>query len=472
MAAKKTSKDKQITVSRVIDAPVERVFKAFTEPEQIKYWWGPRGFTNTIYKREFKVGGVWEYMMHGPDGVNYPNRVQYTEIKPNELISYIHGDNKIHDQFTANIRFASKGNKTQVTLQIIAKTAAQIAGMKKFGAVEGGNENLARLAEHLTKTQEQIQDEFFISRVFDAPRDLVWKAFSEEQRLGRWWGPAGFFLRSAKLQFKPNGYFHFNMVSADGKNSMWAKFTYKDIQPKERIVYINSFSDEKGNIVKPPFPNWPKEMYTQITLVELRGKTVLELRSYPVNASKEERETFRKGRASMQQGFGGTFNQLAKYVAQEQRPKRYTMKVTDRTIMQVCTLNAPVARVYKVYTDPKSIPKWWGPKWLTTTVEKMDVSVAGRWKYVQKDKDNNVFSFNGIYTRIVPNKELTYTFEFEGTAGHVLVEHVQFDTVRGKTRVTVTTVFENNEDRDGMINAGMEEGSMDSWDQLAGLVEK
>jgi uncharacterized protein YndB with AHSA1/START domain len=133
--------------------------------------------------------------------------------------------------------------------------------------------------------------------------------------------------------------------------------------------------------------------------------------------------------------------------------------------------NAPRRLVFKAYTDPDLIPKWWGPRYLTTTVDQMDVKVGGKWRYIQRDANGNEYAFNGEYREIVPPDRLSYTFEFEGMPGHSVLETVLFEERDGKTKVTVTSLFQSQADRDGMIQSGMEEGANDSQERLAELLE-
>jgi uncharacterized protein YndB with AHSA1/START domain len=160
--------------------------------------------------------------------------------------------------------------------------------------------------------------ELVITRVFDPPRHLVWKALTESERLARWWGPKGFTWVSAKLDLRPGGAFHYCMRSPDG-HAMWGKFVYREIVAPERIVFINSFSDESGATVRAPFAeDWPLEILNTLTLAEDDGKTSLTLKGMPLNATAAQRKTFKAGHESMQQGFGGTFDQLAEYLQQAQ----------------------------------------------------------------------------------------------------------------------------------------------------------
>ncbi|HEX8551717.1 MAG TPA: SRPBCC domain-containing protein [Abditibacteriaceae bacterium] len=157
--------------------------------------------------------------------------------------------------------------------------------------------------------------EFDISRTFDAPRELVWKAWSEAERLAQWWGPKGFEIQVVALDFRPEGVFHYGMKSPDG-GTMWGKFVYHEIAPPERLVYVVSFADEDASIVRAPFSStFPLEVLNTLTLKESDGKTTLTLRGHPINATPEEEAFYLGMHDSMQQGFGGALDNLADYLA-------------------------------------------------------------------------------------------------------------------------------------------------------------
>lgn len=140
--------DRELVISRVIRAPRELVFDAWTDPEHISLWWGPHGFTTTTHEMAFRPGGVWRFIMHGPDGTDYINKIVYTEIVRPQRICYDHGDDE-GPQFKAIITFEEQGGGTKLTLQMICATPIQLEGMKKFGAVEGGEQTLERLDAYL-----------------------------------------------------------------------------------------------------------------------------------------------------------------------------------------------------------------------------------------------------------------------------------------------------------------------------------
>jgi uncharacterized protein YndB with AHSA1/START domain len=452
--------DREIVITRVFDAPRDLVWEAWTDPQQVVKWWGPKGFTTTIEKMDVRPGGVWSHTMHGPDGADYPNRSVFLEVVERERIVYSHGGGRKGDpaaQFEATWTFEAQEAKTKVTLRMVfPSAAARELVVKTYNAIEGGNQTLGRLAEELGKTPIVIErtfqapmetvwkaitnvddmkqwwphlaplesfhaevgfetqfsirhndqdfmhiwkvtevvpgkkitydwkfggtpgnssatfelfpdgektklrlthkgldtflpeknphlargnflmgwtslasslgefvekaagagaGDFVLSRVFDAPRELVWKAFTDPEHMKNWWGPKGFTVRFSKMDFRPGGAYHYCMTSPDG-HDMWGKFVYREIVAPERIVLVNSFSNESGGLTRHPMsPTWPLEMLSTFTFSEHEGKTTLTIRWSPLNASKTERKTFEDGRKGMQQGWGGTLDQLDAYLA-------------------------------------------------------------------------------------------------------------------------------------------------------------
>ncbi|MCI0714205.1 MAG: SRPBCC family protein [Chloroflexi bacterium] len=132
---------------------------------------------------------------------------------------------------------------------------------------------------------------------------------------------------------------------------------------------------------------------------------------------------------------------------------------------------APRELVFKAFTDPTLVPKWWGPYEVTTTVDQMDVRKGGIWRYVQRDDSGNEYGFSGVYHEVVSPERLVFTFEFEGLPGHVLLETVTFEEHDGKTRMIDSSIFQTVEDRDGMIQSGMERGAAASWDRFEELLK-
>jgi uncharacterized protein YndB with AHSA1/START domain len=146
--------DREIVISRVFDAPRELVWRAFTDPKHVVNWWGPLGFTTTIEAMDVRVGGVWKHVMHGPDGANYPSESVFREVVKPERLVYEHGGRKeggpsVNIVFTWMFDDLGSG-KTRVTVrQLYATSADRDRIVREFGAIEGANQTLGRLAEYL-----------------------------------------------------------------------------------------------------------------------------------------------------------------------------------------------------------------------------------------------------------------------------------------------------------------------------------
>lgn len=157
---------------------------------------------------------------------------------------------------------------------------------------------------------------FEMTRVFTAPRDRVWKAWSEADQLRHWWGPQGCTVEIHRLEFRPGGFFHYAMKFA-GAPTMWGRFNYREIVVPERIVWLNSFSNERCGIARAPFSEFcPLEIENVVTFTEHAGTTTVSLHAQPFGETSEERKYFEDLHPSMEQGYGGTFAQLADHLAQ------------------------------------------------------------------------------------------------------------------------------------------------------------
>jgi uncharacterized protein YndB with AHSA1/START domain len=146
--------DREIVLSRLLDAPRELVFAAWTDPKQVVQWWGPTGFTTTNHEMSVTPGGVWRFVMHGPDGRNYKNKIVFTEVvKPERLVYHHAGEEDTEDvRFHVTVTFEAQGRKTLLTMRSLFATARERDEVvTKYGAIEGGKQTLARLAAHVEK---------------------------------------------------------------------------------------------------------------------------------------------------------------------------------------------------------------------------------------------------------------------------------------------------------------------------------
>jgi uncharacterized protein YndB with AHSA1/START domain len=145
--------DREIVISRVIDAPPELVFEAFTEIRHLSRWWGPEGFTTTTRSFEFRVGGEWDFVMHGPDGTDYPEWITWTAIDRPERIEMLHGEFRGDpNAFESLLTFAAEGAATRIEMHTVFPTSKlRDEAVERYHAIEGGRQTLDSLAAHVAE---------------------------------------------------------------------------------------------------------------------------------------------------------------------------------------------------------------------------------------------------------------------------------------------------------------------------------
>jgi uncharacterized protein YndB with AHSA1/START domain len=159
--AQSPTADREIVISRVISAPRELVFEAFTEVRHLSQWWGPNGFTTTTRAFEFRVGGAWDFVMHGPDGTDYQEWISWTEIAPPERIALLHGESQDDpNAFESVLTFALDGGTTRIDMRAVFPTKElRDEAVERYHAVEGGRQTLGRLAAYVTEiVREGVED--------------------------------------------------------------------------------------------------------------------------------------------------------------------------------------------------------------------------------------------------------------------------------------------------------------------------
>ena len=155
---------------------------------------------------------------------------------------------------------------------------------------------------------------FTLTRQYKQPLAVVWKAWSEAEQLRQWWGPKGCSIEVGRFEFQPGGFFHYAM-KFDGAPTWWGRFNYREIAPQHRLVWLNSFANERCGIVRAPFsPDCPLEIENTVTFTELDGVTTVALRARPFGEVEAERTFFRELRPSLEQGYGGTMDQLGEHL--------------------------------------------------------------------------------------------------------------------------------------------------------------
>lgn len=196
MSASVSASSRELSISRLINAPRELVWEAWTNPEHIKHWWGPEGFRNTISKMEVKPGGEWEFIMHGPDGTDYKNKHIYLELeKPSKIVM----KHISFPPFVMTALFEPQGNKTLVTLHSVFESAEQLADVVKvFKADEGMKQNIARMDEYVVNMNAPL----VMERTYNAPLEKVWQALTKSEQMKQWYFDIPGFRPEAGFEFQ------------------------------------------------------------------------------------------------------------------------------------------------------------------------------------------------------------------------------------------------------------------------------
>jgi len=309
------------------------------------------------------------------------------------------------------------------------------------------------------------KNELTITRVFDAPRGKVWKAWTDPEELKKWWGPKNFTAPVSKIDLRVGGKYLSCMRAPDGKD-YWSTGVYREIVPMERIVVTDSFADEKGNVVPASHygmtEDFPLELLVTVTFEQLGNKTKMVLRheGIPEGMMRELTET----------GWSESFDKLAEHIAAS--GTRIIAERGKQEVVITRLFDAPRDLVFRANTDRDLISQWWGPKRLTTTIDKMDAKPGGQWRFVQRDAAGKEYAFHGVYHEVRSPGLIIDTFEFEGMPGHVSLETCTLEEIGGKTKMIGRSVYQTIEDRDNMLKSGMEEGVFETMDRLAELLAK
>jgi uncharacterized protein YndB with AHSA1/START domain len=169
------------------------------------------------------------------------------------------------------------------------------------------------------KKADQETDAFVISRSFDAPRDRVWRAWTEVEHLKRWWGPKGCTVTHCALDLRPGGICHYGLEGPAFGGILWGRWVFREIAAPERLVFLSAFSDERGGIARPPWGgDWPLETLSTVTFADKGGgRTEVTVAWTPETGTEADRAAFLAGFDSMRQGWTGTFDQLGDYLAKQ-----------------------------------------------------------------------------------------------------------------------------------------------------------
>ncbi len=333
----------ELIITRTFNASKKDLFNAWTNPDLLKKWWGPEGFSCPVARIDLKVGGKYVYCMRGEigdfKGKDFWSGGEYKKIDaPNKLIisDYFcdkngnktdptaHGlDKNFPKESLVTITFTEKNGKTTLkTSYKLPKSKAARESIKKSRMDEGWNSSLNKLQKLVeNKTKNFKMKEFVIKRTFNTDKKTLWQAFTNEKYMRQWWGPKEVDVIHSEMNLKVGGKYHYCMQNYNGERN-WGRMVFKEICKPDKLVFINSFSNEKGELTRAPFPGpWPLEMLTTMTFTEKNGKTTVNISWIPINNTKEEYNVFDKGRDGMVTGWTGSLDRLDKCIKNFQKKR-------------------------------------------------------------------------------------------------------------------------------------------------------
>jgi uncharacterized protein YndB with AHSA1/START domain len=434
----------ELVITRLFDAPRELVFACWTEPEHLQHWQGaPRGFTVTSYESDIRPGGFFRICMRSPEGADNWLEGGYREmVKPERLVFthvWLDANRKpVGKQTLMTLTFAERDGKTELTLRQTGFASVESRDGHKYG----WSSALDVLEDYLAEAGRSI----VVTREFDAPRNLVFDAWTDSRHIGRWWGPKGFSITTHAMDVRPGGVWRFDMHGPDGANYP-NKITYLEIAKPERLVYDHG---DQGA---------PGYFRTTVTFAEQGGKTKLTMRMLFPSAAERD---FVVKQYNAIEGANQTLDRLGEQLGKMQ--ELVTTRIFD----------APRELVFKAWTDPERLQRWWGPKGFTNPVCEIDVRPGGAIRIHMRGPDGAVHPMTGVFHEIVEPERLVFTSSALDKNGEPLFEvlnTVTFAYEGGKTKLTLHASVSKVKAEAAPHLAGMEQGWRETLDRLGAQVE-
>ncbi|MBD2355427.1 SRPBCC domain-containing protein [Tolypothrix sp. FACHB-123] len=317
-------------------------------------------------------------------------------------------------------------------------------------------------------TSTQSEREIIITRIFNAPRELVFQAWTDPKHIVQWWGPKGFTTRVTELDLRPGGQSRYVMVGPDGTEYP-VKGVFYEIVPPERIVSSDEFDEGFEQLIN---GDLPQGIVMTVMFEDLEGKTKLTLQIR--HATESDRRKHEE--MGVVAGWNSTFDCLDEFLAKQAKQQQNGFAVTlpsDTEILITRIFKAPRRLVFEAWTQPEHVKRWFGGcSSMTMTVCEIDLRVGGVWRYVLHDpKDSTEHAFSGEYREIVPPERLVTTEIYEPVPNSDHLNILTLTELEGKTTLHIHIQHQSREQRDGHLQSGMEEGLSETLNRLEALLQ-
>lgn len=428
------------TLTRAFEAPRDLVWRAWTEPERVARWWGPRGFTSRVLDYDPRTGGAIRIDMHAPDGAVYPMSGAFRDLAPPERLSFIgsavDGEGRPLFEVLHTITLAEDGPvRTILTMQARVLTATAAAAPHLSGAKVGWTQQLERLAAYLTAPAQTGGDatltvasdrEIRATRTFDAPRWLVFRAWTQPDALARCWGPRGFVNTVHAMDVRPGGAWRVTQRAADGSEHHF-EGVYREVVAPERLVHTQRYGSEAGS---------DREVLVAVDLDEQNGRTTLTVTMQFASLAARDGMLGSGMEWGMRQSWERLTEALAATPVGPETP--WAGEIVASRIVA-----APRDLMWRLWTEPEHVARWWGPHDFRTTIREMEVRPGGPWRFLMHGPDGTDYDSEMVYAEVCRPARLVY----QHTMPPVFRQEVAFtDLGDGRTRVAVRSTFDRPED--------------------------
>lgn len=249
--------DVEIMFTREIDAPRELVFETFLDPRAIPQWWGPARYTTVVHELDARPGGRWRFVSRGADGAEYGFHGEFQAIdRYDHIVQTFEFEGAPGHVSIDTADFRDLGGRTLVIGHSKFDSPEALQGMAQGGMEDGMAEGYDRLATYVA---ERAANSILIERVFDAPREVVWEAWTKSEHLMKWWAPEGMTTPGANIDLRVGGTWHYCMRDPQG-NDFWATGHFLEIVPMAKLVATDSFSNANGDVVPGTAYGFPDDL--------------------------------------------------------------------------------------------------------------------------------------------------------------------------------------------------------------------
>lgn len=296
--------------------------------------------------------------------------------------------------------------------------------------------------------------EIVITRVFEAPRELVWDAWTKPEHFSKWWGPKPFTAPTVEMDVRPGGRFLWSMQPPQG-GEMFSAGVFREVDPPRRLVCDIWFADKQGNRVSPAshglppetIGDWNGEQTIEVTLEDLGERTKITMRQTGIPE--------------------GEMRELAAAGWSTSLDKLHESLVEDRAIVLGRVFDASRDLVWEAWTKPEHLDKWWGPKGFSNQTEQMELKPGGVWRHKMVAADGTEFPNRTEYVEIVQPERLVYKLGDDGN-DEIARTTVTFMEFAGQTHLNMIVVFPDKATRDKTDKeVGAVEGGKQTLERLA-----